>query len=192
MAEKKTPEHAVAKGYGPIAVALHWAVFLLVVVVGWLGLLHDDWPRETQAAWINRHAILGLILFALVIWRLIYRRMHAPPDLPPDVGEFSRKVSHPAHMLLYALLVVIPILGIVTFIWHGRAFDFGFAQVDFHVKRDKNIFHPTEDWHGWLAYGLFGLAGVHALAALWHHFIKKDEVLRRMIPGLPRMSKAPG
>jgi len=67
----------------------------------------------------------------------------------------------------------------------GRLF-----QVDFHVPRDRAIFHPTEDWHGWLAYGLFGLAGLHALAALWHHFILKDGVLRRMIPGLPRMRKA--
>ncbi len=192
MAKTKTAEQAVAEGYGPIAVALHWTVFLLVVVVGWLGLLHDDWPRATQATWINRHAVLGLILLLLVLWRLAWRWTHTPPDLPPDVGEFSRRLSHPAHMLLYALLVVIPALGIITFIWHGRVFDFGFAQVDFHVTRDKAIFHPTEDWHGWLAYGLFGLAGLHALAALWHHFVRKDGVLRRMIPGLPWVGKGRG
>ena len=186
----KTPEEqAVAEGYRPVAIALHWAVFLLVVIVGWLGLLHDDWPRATQAFWINIHAMLGLLMFALVLRRLAWRSTHTPPDLPPDVGEFSRRLSHPAHMLLYALLVVIPILGIITFIWHGRVFDFGLFQIDPHVTRDKNIFHPTEDWHGYLAYGLFGRAGLHALAALWHHIIRKDGVLRRMIPGLPRVGK---
>jgi cytochrome b561 len=186
---KKATEQAVHEGYGPIAVALHWIVFVLVVVVGWLGLLHDDWPRATQAAWINIHAVLGLIMFALVLLRLGYRWSHTPPDLPADVGDFSRRVSHPAHMLIYALLVAIPVLGVITFIWHGRVFDFGLVQLDFHVKRDRNIFHPTEDWHGYLAYGLFGLAGLHALAALWHHFIRKDGVLKRMIPSLPGPGK---
>ena len=187
---KITPQQAVAEGYRPIAIALHWTVFLLVVAVGWLGLLHDDWPRATQAYWINIHALLGLLMLALVLCRLAYRSTHTPPDLPPDAGEFSRRLSHPAHLLLYALLLVIPILGIITFIWHGRVFDFGFAQVDFHVKRDAHVFHPTEDWHGYLAYGLFGLAGLHALAALWHHLVRRDGVLRRMIPGLPRLRKA--
>jgi len=172
----------VVPAYRPPAVAMHWLVFLLVVIVGWLGLLHDDWPRESQAFWINIHAMLGLLMFALVLARLLYRRAYAPPALPDDVGEFSRRVSHPAHMLLYALLIVIPVLGIITFVWHGRVFDFGLFKVDFHVTRNKAIFHPTEDWHGYLAYGLFGLAGVHALAALWHHFVKKDRVLWRMLP----------
>lgn len=181
-----TPEEAAKAGYGPAAIALHWIVFLLVVVVGILGLMHDSWPRATQAAWINRHAILGLLMFVLVLARLGWRWTHAPPDLPPDVGEFSRRLSRPAHLLLYALLVVIPILGIVTFVWHGRVFDFGFARVDFHVARNAAVFHPTEDIHGYLAYGLFGLAGLHALAALWHHFVRRDGVLRRMWPGLPQ------
>lgn len=185
----KTPEQAVAEGYSPVAITLHWAVFLLVVVVGTLGLLHDSWPHATQAFWINIHALLGLLMFALVLWRIGWRQVHTPPDLPPDVGEFSRRVSYPVHMLLYALLVVLPILGIITFIWHGRVFNFGLFQVDFHVPRNRAVFHPTEEWHGYLAYTLFGVAGLHALAALWHQFIVKDGVLRRMIPGLPRVHR---
>ena len=55
-------------------------------------------------------------------------------------------------------------------------------QVDFGVKSNKAVFHPTEDIHGYLAYALFALAGVHALAALWHHFIQHDGVLKRMWP----------
>ena len=182
-----TPSKTAAEAaYAPVAIALHWAVFLLVVAVGWLGLLHDDWPRAPQAFWINIHAVLGLLMLALVLARIAWRMKHPAPELPADVGAFSRKVSHPAHMLLYALLIVIPVIGIVTFVFHGRVFDFGLFQLDLHVPRNKAIFHPTEDWHGYLAYGLFGLAGVHALAALWHHFIRKDGVLRRMAPGLPQ------
>ena len=85
-------------------------------------------------------------------------------------------------MLLYALMFVIPIIGIVTFIWHGRIFDFGLFRVNFGIARNRAIFHPTEDIHGYLAYALFGLAGVHVLAALWHHFIRRDGLLLRMWP----------
>jgi cytochrome b561 len=104
------------------------------------------------------------------------------PALPPNVGKLSSCLSACVHGLLYALLFVIPILGIVTFIWHGRVFDFGLFRLNFGVKPNRSIFHPTEDVHGYPAYVLFALAGVHALAALWHHFIRGDGVLRRMWP----------
>ena len=80
-------------------------------------------------------------------------------------------------------MLAIPPLGIVAFVWHGRAFDFGLFRIDFGVKSDRAIFHPAEDYHGWLVYTLFALVALHALAALWHHFIRRDDVLRRMWPG---------
>jgi cytochrome b561 len=86
------------------------------------------------------------------------------------------------HWLLYALLFIIPIIGIVTFIWHGRVFNFGLFQIDFGVKSNRAIFHPTEDIHGYLAYALFALAGLHALGALWHQFIRRDGLISRMWP----------
>ncbi len=168
--------------YGMGAVAFHWSAVVLIVVVGVLGLLHDSWPRSTQTFWINIHALIGLALWILIMARLWWRSTHRPPDLPPHVGEFSRRLSYPVHLLLYVLLLVIPIFGIVTFIWHGRVFDFGLFQVDFGVRRNRAIFHPTEDIHGYLAYTLFGLAGLHILAALWHQYVRRDGVLQRMWP----------
>lgn len=168
--------------YGSPAIAFHWAVALLIVAVAVLGLLHDTWPKETQAFWINIHALIGLLVWALVIWRLWWRRRHAPPPLPPEVGNLSRRLSGAVHRLMYLLMLIIPIVGIVTFIWHGRAFNFGLFQLDFGVRSNRAIFHPTENIHGYLAYTLFGLVGLHVFAALWHHFIRRDGVLRRMWP----------
>lgn len=173
---------AGAQRYGPGAIAFHWVMVVLVVVVGVLGLLHDSWPHATQAFWINIHAMVGLTVWAVAVARLGWRLTHRPPDLPPDVGAFSRRLSHPIHLLLYALMLVIPPIGIVTFIYHGRVFDFGLFQLNFHVHSDRKIFHPTEDMHGYLAYVLFGLIGLHLLAALWHHFVRRDGVLLRMWP----------
>jgi cytochrome b561 len=118
----------------------------------------------------------------LVLARMYWRSTHRPPDLPPHVGEFSRRLSYPVHLLMYVLLFVIPIIGVVTFIWHGRVFDFGLFKVDFGVTKNRAVFHPTEDIHGYLAYALFALAGAHILAALWHQFIRRDGLLRRMWP----------
>lgn len=178
-----TPSTSTAAvSYGRAAIAFHWITAVLIVIVGILGLLHDSWPRSTQAFWINIHALIGLALWMLVMARLGWRGAHRPPDLPPHVGEFSRRLSYPVHLLLYALLFIIPVFGIVTFIWHGRVFDFGLFQLNFGVRRNRAIFHPTEDIHGYLAYALFAIAGLHALAALWHHFVRHDGVLQRMWP----------
>jgi cytochrome b561 len=171
-----------AERYGSAAIAFHWVTVLLVVAVGVLGLLHDSWPKRTQAFWINIHAQLGLVLWALVMARFWWRHRHAPPPLPADVGQLSRRLSACVHGMLYVLIFVIPILGIVTFVWHGRVFDFALFQLDPRVRPNRAIFHPTEDLHGYLAYALFTLAGIHALAALWHHFIRRDTVLGRMWP----------
>jgi cytochrome b561 len=129
----------------------------------------------------------------LVIARLRWRARHVPPPLPPDVDVFSLRLSTAVHWLLYALMLVIPIVGIITFIRHGRVFDFGLFRLNVGVRSNRAIFHPTEDIDEYLAYALFTLAGIHALAALWqlsgsslaalwHNFIKHDTVLRRMWP----------
>lgn len=171
------------------AIAFHWSMFVLVVTVGILGLLHDSWPKTTQAFWINIHALLGLLLWITLLARLGWRRRNPPPALPMDVGGLSRRLSGPAHWALYALMFVIPIIGVVTFVYHGRVFDFGLFRVDFGIKSDRSIFHPTEDIHGYLAYALFALAGLHALAALGHQFILRDGVLSRMWPDGGRGSR---
>jgi cytochrome b561 len=164
------------------AIAFHWATFALVVIVGVLGFLHDSWPKQTQAFWINIHALIGIVLWVVLVARSGYRIRHSPPTQPADIGVFSRRFSGPVHLSLYALLFVIPIFGFVTFLYHGRLLDFGFFELDFGIKKNRAIFEPTEDIHGYLAYALFVLAGLHALLALWHHFIRRDGVLRRMWP----------
>jgi cytochrome b561 len=168
--------------YGAVAIAFHWTMFVLVVTVGALGLLHDSWPKDTQALWINIHAVIGLLLWFVLIARFLWRLGHAPPPLPTNVGGLAQKLSGPVHLALYLLLFITPILGIVTFVYHGRVFDFGLFELNLGVQKNRAIFHPTEDIHGYLAYAIFALAGIHALAALWHHFARHDGVLGRMWP----------
>ena len=168
--------------YGSGAIAFHWLMFVLVVCVGTLGLLHDSWPKQTQGFWINIHAILGLMLWFTLMARFWWRRRHRPPPLMESVGTFSRRTSALMHYGLYVLLFITPIVGIITFVYHGRVFDFGLFKIDFGIKSNRAIFHPTEDLHQYLAYAIFALGGVHALAALWHQFVLRDRLLARMWP----------
>jgi cytochrome b561 len=173
---------AKTQRYGSGAIAFHWTMFALVVCVGVLGLLHDSWPKQTQRFWINIHALLGLALWTVLIARFWWRLRHAPPAPFANLDALSRRLSGPVNFALYALMFVTPIVGLVTFVYHGRVLDFGLFQVNFGIASNRAIFHPTEDLHGYLAYAIFGLAGVHALAALWHQFVLRDGLLARMWP----------
>ena len=179
--ESSVPMQAVAR-YRFVAIAFHWAMLVLVVIVGILGLLHDTWSKQTQPYWINVHALIGILLWLVLLARFGYRLRHVPPALPTDIDAFSRRFSSPVHLTLYALMFVIPIVGFVTLIYHGRVFHLGLFDLNFGIKKNPAIFEPTEDLHGYLAYGLFALAGLHTLAAFWHHFIRHDGVLGRMWP----------
>jgi cytochrome b561 len=173
-----------ASSYSPVAITLHWIMAALILYAGIHGLLLDGWPKETKLFWINIHALVGLSILALLLVRIWWRWTHAPPELPADVSEFSRRLSHPAHLFIYALMLATPIVGIVAFVWHGRVLNLGLFTVDLGIKTNGPVYHQAEDIHLWLTYGLLALVGGHAIAALWHHFIGRDAVLARMLPGL--------
>lgn len=174
---------AAPERYGAGAIAFHWSVAAFVLFLGTLGLLFDDIPKESRPFWINVHGSVGLIYLALVIARLAWRAGHRPPPLPAAVGELSRRASSAAHHVLYALMLLIPALGIVAYVWHGRSFDYGLFQLNFGVQSNKAIFHPAEEIHQLLAYALFAVVGLHVLGALWHQYVRRDGVLLRMLPG---------
>jgi cytochrome b561 len=180
--ELETPPPTEVERYSSGAIAFHWIMFLLVVCVGILGLLHDSWPKQTQKYWINIHALLGLLLWFVLIARFWWRSRHKPPAPMAGHGALSLRFLGAMHFALYALLFVTPIIGLVTFVYHGRMLDFGLFRINFGIKSNRAIFHPTEDLHGYLAYAIFGLAALHALAALWHQFILRDGLLARMWP----------
>src|ERR1700722_10373391 len=184
-----TPATMPATRYSPVAMSLHWIMAALILFSGIVGLLLDDWPKARKLLWINIHAQVGLLVLVLLMTRIWWRRTHTPPELPPDVSKISRRVSHPAYLLIYAVMLVTPLVGIVAFVWHARVFDFGLFAIDFGVKSNAPVFHQAEDIHLWLTYGLFALVAGHAVAALWHHFISRDTVLLRMLPA--RFSSPP-
>jgi cytochrome b561 len=171
-----------ARRYDRVAMFLHWTVAAFVVFVGALGLSFDLIPRATRPFWINIHTTVGLVMFGFILMRLLWRVGHPAP--PPNPG-WSRPVvllSHVTHMALYALMIILPIIGIIAYAWHGRVFDFGLFKLDFGVASQKSVYGPAEDIHQMLAYALMGLVGLHVLGAFWHHFIARDGIFARILP----------
>ena len=172
-----------ARRYSGFAQTMHWLIALTIFCMFTLGLLFDDFPKGAKTWWVNIHVTTGLVLFALILARLLYRARNNPPPPPAGLSDVVRKAGTASHHLMYLLMVVIPIDGIVAYVWHGRIFDYGLFQIDFHVPANRAVYPKAEDIHGYLAYILMGLVTLHVLATLWHQFIRKDGLIWRMLPG---------
>src|SRR3974377_1860975 len=106
--------------YTGVAQSLHLIMAVVILFAAGLGLLLDDWPKASKLFMINIHAQIGLMVLFLLLARIWWRRTRTPPELPAEVSEISRRVSHPAHMLIYVLMLAVPLVGIVAFVWHAR------------------------------------------------------------------------
>jgi cytochrome b561 len=168
--------------YDSGAIVLHWLMALLVIGQFIFGLQLDAWPNTTKLYYVNLHFMVGFCILGFLLLRLYWRRAHTPPDLPADVDLLSRKLSTPVHWLMYVALLALPASGLIAAIWHARIFNFGLFTLNFGVANNRAVYPMWEDIHGYLAKGLIIVVIGHALAALWHHFIRKDGVFLRMWP----------
>ncbi|WP_136621629.1 MULTISPECIES: cytochrome b [Mesorhizobium] len=165
--------------------AIHWAVFLLVVGLYGLTYVEELFPRGDPGRalvwWF--HISFGLLLFALVVIRVGLRLTLGTPGLPTEMSELERWAAKIAHLLLYALLATIPVLGILLTWYRGDALSFfGLFTIPAPVSPDRDTARFIRELHSLCANSILILAAVHAAAALWHHFIRKDDVLKRMLP----------
>jgi cytochrome b561 len=173
---------ALAQRYSAVAIALHWSIAILIVIAFGLGLTVDNFPKEIKGAVINLHSLIGLAVLVLSLARLYWRATHPAPPLPQSMTPIARLAAHAAHIALYLLMIAIPLIGIPTLLYRGRGLDFGLFQIASPFERTPDIYRPLTELHELASFALIGLAAAHVLAALYHHFIGKDDVLTRMMP----------
>ena len=124
-----------------------------------------------------------MLLFALVVIRIGLRLALGTPGLPQEMSELERWAAKVAHLLLYALLVTIPVLGILLTWYRGDALSFfGLFTIPAPVSPDRDTARFIRELHSLCANLILILAGLHAAAALWHHYVRRDDVLKRMLP----------
>ncbi len=178
--------HANASGrYGAVAIALHWVTALAIAGLLALGLIMtevDDF--RLQIALYQWHKSVGLTVLALVVIRIAWRLAHRPPELPAAMTAIQRGVAGATHLALYALLVAMPLSGWVMASASSLPTEyFDWFDVPRLVAVDRGIEDLAGEVHEILAWAMVGLLALHVAAALKHHFIDRDDVLRRMLPG---------
>src|SRR5262249_37343117 len=130
-----------------------------------------------------RHKSVGLTILALVVLRLLWRWANPTPVLPSTLKPYERALAGVTHFGLYLILFAMPLTG--WMMTSARGFPvswFGFFQLPDFVPKNDSLYNAMKDTHHVLAAALYAIVSLHVLAALKHHFILKDDVLRRMLP----------
>ena len=172
-------------GYTATAKALHWLIVALLIVQFILAWTMPDIRRDTPVTTlIGLHFTFGVIILAVAVLRLAVRLVRGAP--PPEAGipGWQETSSQIVHWLLYALLLIVPLLGWINADWRGMPVAlFGYEMPHLIAARAAG-WQWTGDVHGLLAnYVMLALVGIHVAAALYHHVVMGDGVLRRMLPG---------
>jgi cytochrome b561 len=170
--------------YGALSQALHWAT-AICVTVGWLlgqfmGVFPKGVARECAS---SIHIALGEFVIVMFAARLLWRFANPPPALP-ILGRAGEIAATLGHYALYALLLAVPIVGIVVQLKRGNALPvFGVWHLASPWPADRVAAHSLREAHKLIANALLIFAALHAAAALIHHYVFGDRTLVRMLPG---------
>ncbi|HEX7388861.1 MAG TPA: cytochrome b/b6 domain-containing protein [Acidiphilium sp.] len=176
--------------YRPTALILHWAIAAAVILLIAAGLTvhYDLVGRPAHKVIVFLHIGTGLTVFVLMALRLLYRLANPPPPLPDGIPRHERILATLGHWSFYALILAMPVFGVLFVEAKGRAvtwFD-AFALPRF-VGKDAAIHHDFAFLHFWGGITLIVLIAVHVGAVVLHHR-RGHRILRRMLPLRVRVS----
>ena len=173
--------------WGAVARSFHWVLAALVIfsiAYGWW-MTHLA-ARAGRLSFYALHSSIGYDLLFLLVLRLAWRAIDATPRMPQDTLHWERTAAHVSHILLYVLTLAVCITGWLMLGAFSRpvaATLFGLFPVTTITTPDRPLHDLLEEIHRILSYALLALILVHVAAALRHHFIKKNDILRRMWRG---------
>ena len=173
--------------YGTVGRAIHWITAVLVIgLLGMGKLAHID--VEDGGALYVLHGSLGVLVLLLVIARIGWRLLTARPVTPETLSPIERRISKSVHVGFYVLLALLPVSGwLLASAEQGAVSFFNlFSLPSLKIAAGGGGEEFFEELHELLGNALLMLVALHVLAALKHHFIDRDGILRRMIPALRR------
>ncbi len=161
--------------YSRGAILFHWVIAALVLVNLWIGIVGGS---------MSAHKAIGITVLALTIGRIGWRLGHAPPPLPPGTPSWERMAAKVSHVLFYVLLLLVPLTGWAMASGAKRyPLDwFGLFPIPY-LPISPSAAHLGHELHEVVGFGMAGLVALHIAAALRHHFLLRDGVLLRMLPG---------
>lgn len=168
--------------YRPSLVALHWLTLLLLAAVYVSMEFRGIFPRGSapREAMKQTHYFLGLSVFLLTWLRLLLRTVSPTPPIRPVPPAWQQWVAKGMAIALYALLLAMPVLGYLLLNADGTAPSLGGIALPRLIGEQPSLADQLKEWHELLANLGYALVGLHALAALYHHYFRHDDTLLRM------------
>lgn len=166
---------------------LHWTVGLLIIMMLALGWIWPDMAPGTVRHFLSDvHKLVGCVVLLLAIVRVAVRLAHRPPESAP-ASRLQKAAAALVHLSLYVLMFAMPLSGLAILNWRTGVGFFGVRLPQLDVDIVSRLFdNPIDTFcsvHYAGAFVISSLVILHVAAALWHHFMRRDNVLRRMLPG---------
>lgn len=169
--------------WGNVAQFLHWLIVALIITQVILALTASQLHGMAKLAMLARHKSVGITILMLAAVRLVWRLVNPTPPLPITLKPYERLLANFTHAALYALIFAMPITGWIMTSARGFPVSwFNLFQLPDLVAKNRPLYEAMQETHESLAWTLGAVATLHLLAALKHHFVLKDTVLRRMLP----------
>ena len=172
--------------YTGASIALHWLMALLLAATVAAIELKGLYPKGSAGRELlkSTHVLLGMSVFALVWLRLLARGWSTAPAIAPPPPAWQQHLGHLVHAALYFLMIARPLLGWLSLSAKGQpiALPWG-LELPRLIAENRETAHRLKELHEALATAGYGLVGLHAAAALAHHYLVHDNTLRRMLPG---------
>ena len=172
------------RSWGAVAKAFHWGIAALILVQFPLGWLAVSWRLSpTKLYLFTSHKSMGILILSLAGVRLLWRLANPVPLLPPGMARWERLAAHADHLALYLFMVALPITGWIIDSASNIPFRvFWLFRLPRLVGPSKSVEALFQSVHSVLAVALLVVLAVHIAAAFWHHYLRRDEVLVRMLP----------
>ena len=170
--------------WGPLSQFLHWLIVALIALQAALGLTGLMLPLGLEKLVVlARHKSIGITILGLALLRLLWRWLNPIPPLPSNLKPHERFLAHFTHAALYVLLFAMPLTGWMMSSARGFPVSwFNLYQLPDLVPKSESIYDAMVTTHAVLAIALALTVVLHIAAALKHHFVLKDDTLRRMLP----------
>jgi cytochrome b561 len=171
--------------YTATARILHWLTAILIFSMIPLGLvISNDWGGPLQDFLYDLHRSIGALIVPLILLRLLCRWAKPPSRLPDDIPTIQRFAAHATHWLLYALLIGQPMVGWMATSAYGAPIKvLGWLELPQIWTEDRQLAEQLFSIHRLIGLVIVGLVAAHIGAALFHHLVRKDRILMRMISG---------
>lgn len=172
--------------FGAISKLLHWSLVILIIIqyaaVVWTNYVLPENSPEA-AFYIGKiHKPFGMLTLAIAILAIFWQFLNIHPTFPSMMATWEKRTARLVHTLLYLCLLLLPISGLIFSVAAGKPPNFfGLYQVPQFMEQNKMISQLFFDVHAVTGIFLVALIALHTLAALKHHFINRDPVLKRMM-----------